>query len=174
MKTYTVRLPLALADTAGIFKTSAFTVSAISIAVVLPVFFHSQWITGPIINAMLLTAAVVLGTRAAFALALLPAPIALVSGLLPAVMAPMIPFIMIGNIALVAAFVSLYKDSALWAVLIGAGVKFALIGSVAYFLMERLVPQEVHSTLVSMMGMPQFITAVLGGVLALVTLRALR
>lgn len=173
MKTHTLSVPTGL-NVTGAIKTSAFTVSTILLAVVLPMFIHSQWITGPIINAILMIVTVLAGTRAAIALALLPAPIALVSGLLPAAMAPMVPFIMLGNIALIGAFVSLYNRSALLAVVAGAVVKFALIGGTAFFLMGKLVPAAMHSTLITMMGLPQLATALIGGVFAVAILRTVQ
>ncbi len=173
MKTHTLSVPIGL-DVTGAIKTSAFTVSTILLAVVLPAFIHSQWITGPIINAILMIVTVLAGTRAAMALALLPAPIALVSGLLPTVMAPMVPFIMLGNIALVAAFASLYDRSAAMAVVAGAVIKFVLIGGTALFLMDKLVSLAMQSTLITMMGLPQLVTALVGGVIAVSVLRIVK
>jgi hypothetical protein len=89
-------------------------------------------------------------------------------------MAPMVPFIMLGNIALVAAFASLYDRSAAMAVAAGAVIKFVLIGGTALFLMSKLVPVAMQATLVSMMGLPQLITALMGGVIAVSVLRIVK
>src|SRR3989344_2590592 len=78
-------------------------VSLLGIATVAPL-FHQQWLTGPIVNAMFLIAVVLLGSQNAIVLALLPSTIALGVGLLPAILAPMIPFIIISNVIFVLAF----------------------------------------------------------------------
>ncbi|HCP60545.1 MAG TPA: iron hydrogenase, partial [Dehalococcoidia bacterium] len=57
----------------------------------------SQFITGPIVNATLLIAVALLGMRDGILIGLIPSTIALATGLLPAVLAPMIPFIIVGN-----------------------------------------------------------------------------
>ncbi len=173
MNTNMLSVPVRTPELATALKSSAFTVSTILVAVALPAFIHSQWVTGPIVNAMLMIVTVLAGVRAASALALLPAPIALVSGLLPVAMAPMVPFIMLGNLVLIAVFASLYDRSRVMAVALAACAKFAVLAGVAYFLMAPLVPAAIHTTLVSMMGVPQLLTALLGGALALGALKAL-
>ena len=70
--------------------------SLLAIAVILPL-FHQQWLTGPLVNAILFIAVVLLGSQNAIIMGLLPSTIALAAGLLPAVLAPMVPFIIISN-----------------------------------------------------------------------------
>jgi riboflavin transporter len=62
---------------------------------------HSQWITGPIVNAALILSVFLVGVRGAVLIGLLPSTIALGVGLLPAPLAAMVPFIIISNIILV-------------------------------------------------------------------------
>jgi uncharacterized membrane protein (DUF485 family) len=54
---------------------------------------NNQIITGTIVNASLLIAVILLGMRGAVLLCLLPSIFSLFLGLLPIVMAPMVPFI---------------------------------------------------------------------------------
>src|SRR3989339_550766 len=68
------------------------------LASVLPFYIHIQWITGPVINAILIIALFLLGIRSAFLFCLVPSLMALSGGLLPPILAPIVPFIMIGNI----------------------------------------------------------------------------
>ncbi|HMB66218.1 MAG TPA: hypothetical protein VKO42_05055, partial [Patescibacteria group bacterium] len=64
----------------------------------LPFVYHVQFVTGPIINAVFVLSLFLLGIRSAVVIALVPSLMALSGGLLPAVLAPAVPFIMIGNI----------------------------------------------------------------------------
>ena len=63
--------------------------------------FHSQWITGPIVNAVLILSVFMVGARGALLIGMLPSTIALSTGLLSVVLAPMIPFIIISNSILI-------------------------------------------------------------------------
>ena len=51
--------------------TTAQFITLLGIATAVPL-FHQQWLTGPIVNAMLLIAVVLLGSQNAIVLALLP------------------------------------------------------------------------------------------------------
>ena len=65
---------------------------------------HSQWLTGPIVNMALILAVFIIGIRGALLIGILPSTIALGTGLLPTVLAPMIPFIIISNFLLIGGF----------------------------------------------------------------------
>ena len=67
------------------------------IAVTAPLLGPQQAISGSIVNAVLFISVVLLGVRGAILIALVPSLIALSVGLLPPILAPMIPFIMTGN-----------------------------------------------------------------------------
>ena len=56
-------------------------------------------------NAVLIIAAVLLSPFEAVLIGLVPSAVALSSGLLPLALAPMVPFIMIGNAILVGVFI---------------------------------------------------------------------
>ena len=58
----------------------------LTVATIAPVLgFHSQWITGPIVNMALILSVFVVGARGALLIAVLPSTIALSTGLLPPV-----------------------------------------------------------------------------------------
>jgi len=71
------------------------------VATLLPFFIHLQWITGPVINAILILILFLVGIRSALVVCLIPSLMALAGGLLPAILAPVIPFIMISNVIFV-------------------------------------------------------------------------
>ena len=79
-------------------------IGLMAIAIVIPHYVHNQFITGPIVNAVLFISAVMLGTGNAILIGLFPSMVALVSGLLPVPLAPMVPLIMISNTILIVVF----------------------------------------------------------------------
>jgi len=78
-------------------------------AVAMAPLFGQQLVTGTIVNATLFAAVMMVGFRAAAAVAVIPSLIALAAGTLPAAMAAMIPYIMASNIALAGIFAFLRR-----------------------------------------------------------------
>lgn len=136
----------------------------LAIAIIVPSFFHSQWVTGPVINATLILATVLIGPMEAVLIGLMPSTIALVAGLLPLPLAPMVPFIMIGNAILVVFFHYLKNQNYAVRLLLSAFFKFAFLHLSVTFVMARLLDTGLVAKLAVMMSWPQFITAVIGGI----------
>jgi len=151
-----------------------------SVAAVLPFFIHSQWITGPIVNAILILTLFLAGIRSALVLALIPSVVALSSGLLPAVLAPAVPFIMIANAILVFTadwFYRNFKDDVrgYWlGVGAGALLKFLFLFTSVKIISGLLIKQELALKVAEMMGWPQLTTALTGGIIAWLILRWLK
>jgi hypothetical protein len=152
------------------------------IAIFLPFVVHVQWLTGPIVNAILILALFMAGIRSALTLCLIPSLMALSGGLLPAVLAPVVPFIMIGNVILVLTvdyFANLRQFApnsakSYWpGVIIGAGLKFLFLFLSADVIAKLLIKQELVVKVAQMMSWPQFATAVMGGLIAWVILKRL-
>lgn len=126
----------------------------------------NQYITGTIVNAGLLISAAVFGFSSTLVLCFLPSLIALASGTLPAVLAPMIPFIILGNILLVYTFNLLRKNN-YWVGLISAALlKFSLLFFASNMIIDLFIKKQVAVKIAIMMGYPQLITALLGGAVA--------
>lgn len=160
--------------------TSAKFLSLAVIATFLPFFVHIQWVAGPVVNAVLILSVFLVGIRGALFLALIPSVIALSGGLLPAPLAPMIPFIMLGNAVLVICVDwftggEVKKVKGYWAgVGTGALLKFALLFYASDIVVGLLLKQELATQVARMMSWPQFLTAMAGGVLAWGFLRVLK
>jgi len=137
----------------------------LAIAIILPAFFHSQWMTGPIINATLLLATVLIGPMEAILLGLMPSAVALSTGLLPLPLAPMVPFIMIGNAVFIVIFHYLRGQNFVFRLGISAFLKFAFLHLSVTFAMSKLLDTGLVAKLAVMMSWPQFVTAVMGGVI---------
>ena len=143
-----------------------------SVAMFLPYLIHVQWITGPIVNAVLIVTLLKFGFRNAIAIAVVPSLMALSGGLLPIVLAPVVPFIMIGNMILISCVDWSYnnfkdKVKGYWfGVLLGASLKFLFLFFSVNIISGLLIQQELAVKVAQMMSWPQLYTALLGGVIA--------
>ncbi len=150
------------------------------LAILIPFYIHNQWLTGPIVNALLILALFIVGIRAAVFIALIPSVIALSVGLLPALLAPMIPFIMIGNILFVLTIDFIYNkfgsnNSSYWiSVLIASSLKFIFLFLSVNIISKLLLKSELAIKVAQVLSWPQFYTALLGGVIAFVILKWLK
>ena len=144
-----------------------------TIAALAPV-FKLQPITGTIVNAILFIAVGVLGFKNAFFVGFLPSLISLSIGFLPMVLAPMVPYIILGNLILMAVFASL-KNKNFWLAIFSSGIlKFVFLFSISQILINWLSAGKIASGIAMMMSWPQLFTAFSGGVIAYFVLKVLR
>jgi hypothetical protein len=142
-----------------------------------------QPITGPLINMFLFLTLWILNLKAAVLLGVLTPLIAAWRGQLPAVLFPMVPFIGLGNAVLVISFrVTRYYFARflnrvsqrhpllvnVFCITSGAILKFTVLYLSANVLIPYLVGSILPEKVILMMSTPQFITAMIGGILALV------
>ena len=123
-------------------------------------------IRGPIVNATLFIAAATLGPQRAILIGLIPSMIALSAGLLPAVLAPMIPFIMLSNAILIMTFSALKKKNYWLNVAIGSTLKFIFLFATSSIVINLLIKKEIAQQVALIMSWPQLLTALAGGVIA--------
>ena len=144
----------------------------ISIAVITP-YFGNQLLTGSIVNALLFISATIIGVEYAILLCLIPSLISLYTGFLALVLAPMIPFIMVGNILLVITYSSL-KEKGFWVGAIPAAfVKFIFIWLMGMILANTIL-HGIAKNLIFMISWPQLGTAILGACIAYVILKIIK
>ena len=140
--------------------------------------FHSQWITGPIVNMALILSVFMVGIRGALLIGILPSTIALSTGLLPAVLAPMIPFIILSNIILVLVVDYIrrleIKNNYWSALVLGAGLKYLFLLLTSSIVIKLLLNVKVAPAVLNIMSWSQFFTAVIGGVLAFGVLKIIK
>jgi hypothetical protein len=155
-------------------KTSVYIFLA-AVVLIFPFFVHSQWLTGPMVNAALLISSLVINQSTAITLGLFPSSLALAGGLLPLLLAPMVPFIMISNALYIYIF-NLTKGKKDWqfflSIFSASLVKFLFLYSTVTYLMPNLLkPQILHKVSI-MMSWPQFITAIAGGLISFIFYKA--
>lgn len=127
----------------------------------------NQMITGTIVNLIFFLGVIMLGRNATLSLCVFPSIISLFSGLLPVVMAPFLPFIIIGNMILVLVFDFLKKNQYL-AVIFSSLLKFLFLFLSSSFMIKFF---SVNPKIAIMFSYPQFFTALAGGFLAILILK---
>jgi len=143
-------------------------------ATVIPALIHQQFITGPIVNAVLFSSAIILGTEAAIMIGLIPSLIALSFGLLSPALAPMVPFIMMSNALLVIIFSGL-KEKNYWMSMVSASIlKFIFLFSTSSVVINLLLKKEIATKVAQMMSWPQLITALIGGIVAFLVIKTIK
>ena len=151
-----------IAQTAGLLLVISF----------LPFFIHLQWLSGPLVNALLILILFLSGIRSAMLAAVIPSFMALAGGLLPIPLAPVVPFIIIGNIIFILTIDYIYYSSrntigAYWkGIIIGALLKFAWLFLSVNYITGLLLKKELAFAVTQMLSWPQFATAVIGGAIA--------
>lgn len=140
----------------------------------IPSFIHQQFITGPVINALLLIASVLLSPVEAMFLGLIPSTVALSRGLLPVALAAMVPFIMISNSLYIVLFQRLYKKTIVGAVVLASLVKFLFLFTLSNKILASLLPASFISKVTAMMSWPQLATALVGGLIAYLLLKIIK
>lgn len=154
--------------------------SLTAVAVFLPFFIHLPWITGPLINAILILVLLLTGLRSALLACFLPSLAALSGGLLPVVLAPAVPFIIIGNLIFVFMINWFYRRArtnfqGYWlGVFSGAFLKFVFLFFSINLLATFFIKMPVISLVTKMLGWSQLMTAIAGGVIAFGVLKFLK
>ncbi|HQM16081.1 MAG TPA: iron hydrogenase [Candidatus Woesebacteria bacterium] len=141
-------------------------VSLLFVSIYLPSLIHQQVIAGSLVNASLLLATAFLGSSSAIAIGLIPSVVALSRGLLPLVLAPMVPFIMLANMIYVLVYDRMSAKGHWLASLLAAFSKFGWLQLSSYFVLSLFLPNPVWASAKIMMSWPQLLTALVGSVIA--------
>lgn len=143
-------------------------------ATIAPLLGHNQALTGPIVNAALFMAVIFLGPQSAILAGLIPSVVALSVGLLPAILAPMIPFIMISNAILISTFALFYRRNFWLGIVTASFLKFVFLIATSNLAASLIMKQEIAQKVLAMMSWPQLLTALAGGLLAYIILKGLK
>jgi len=143
-------------------------------AAMLAPFFLQQSVVGSIVNAILFISVVLLGSRNAILVGILPSLVSLSVGLLPAVLAPMIPFIMTSNVLLILIF-DFFRTKNYWLGIVVASIlKFAFLLGSSSIIINLLLNKAAASKVAMILSWPQLFTALAGGMIAFLFLRAIK
>jgi hypothetical protein len=157
-------------------KTLAWTKFAIILGLsVLAPLFKIQMMTGPMVNALLFIATIMLGPYSAILIGLLPSAFSIAAGLLPSILSPMIPFIMVSNAILVLTFHYFQKKNYWLGVGAASIFKYAFLLITSQTLINLVMkgaPAAKAAAL--MMSWPQLVTALIGGMVAYLFLKFIK
>ncbi len=151
-------------------KTNWLTRTALllAIALVFQMGGFPQPITGPLVNTVLYLAASIVGWQGGILIGILTPVVAAMRGILPPPLAPLIPFIALGNATMVVLFYLLKSKNKIVAIVVASVVKFLILFSAVNLLVQ--VPPAVSK----MMSLPQLITALVGGIVAFLVMTILK
>ncbi len=127
-----------------------------------------QYVTGPVINALLFFAAAIIGPVSAVLIGLLTPVIAFAFGIMP--LAPAVPVIILGNAVLAIVFGLLIKKPYV-AVVVAALAKYGIMFISVTYLLPLLLNITLPPKLIATLTTPQLFTALGGGVLALAVIK---
>ncbi len=138
-----------------------------------PALIHNQFVTGPMVNAILFLSTYFFSLRDSLLLAMLPSIFAALSGLLNPALVPMVPNIIISNFILIISFKNL-KDKNYWlAVLTSSFLKFVFLFLSSSIFMNLFFKKDLPAKIAQTMSWPQLATALAGGVIAYFILKKL-
>jgi hypothetical protein len=146
-------------------RTNIAVFLALLIVATLAPYARNQFVTGSIVNGTLLFAVCYLGIRSGLLISIIPSTIALATGVLPAPLAPMIPFIILGNTVLVISFDYLKKINYWLGAISGAVLKFGLLTGMASVVTHLITNKNAAANVAYMMNWPQLVTALAGSLL---------
>lgn len=142
--------------------------------VMLAPLFPNQFISGPIVNAVLFIVTVMLGLRSGILLCFIPSLIALGAGLLPPIFAPFVPFIMLSNIIMVALFHNLRLKNYWLGAGAGSVAKFVFLFAASQIMFNLVLHKALAQNAALMMSWNQLYSAALGAVIAFVFLKVIK
>ncbi|MCB2305881.1 ECF transporter S component [Clostridium estertheticum] len=165
----------------NLIKSSLFLALAIVFQVVGKSFPGiSQFFVGPAVNAVLILTAIICGGTYGILVGSLTPLLAYLTGQLASALGPFIPFIITSNILFVLSFIILSnrgKYGKYLGIIIGSFIKYIFLSISASKLIplfELNIPTKIINKLVITMGIPQLITALIGGFFALIIISILR
>lgn len=125
-----------------------------------------QAFTGPLVNAMLYLSVAFVGILSAVLIGAITPWVALAVGILK--LAPLAPFIMVGNASLAIIFGTLQRRNKYLAVIAASVVKFVVLASAVKYIVS--VPPKAAAAF----GTPQLLTALGGGLVAIIVMEGAR
>ena len=158
-------------ESAKLTSTVVRFLALLGVAIFAPA-FGVQLLTGTLVNATLFVATASLGVGAALLIGIIPSIVSSVTGLLPAVMAPMVPFILMGNAVLILSF-SMLREKSYWGgAITGSLFKFVFLSAASTFVIDAFVGEKIAGNIAQMMSWPQLYTALTGAMLAYLVIGA--
>ncbi|HOI59690.1 MAG TPA: hypothetical protein PKU93_00025 [Candidatus Pacearchaeota archaeon] len=139
--------------------------SILGIIILSQIVFKNQFITGTIINALLICSVMFLGLRQAIGIAIIPSLFSVFTGLMTPAVLPFVPCIILGNIILVWTFNFFKNKNYIFGGILASVLKFSFLFGTSSVLFN--LPKQILYA----MSYPQLITALVGTFLAILILK---
>lgn len=144
----------------------------LAIALTVQLMHLPSYFTGPAINAVLILAAIFVGISGGILIGCITPGVALIMGIIPPIVAPLVPVIMIANAVLVLVFNLLAQTNRYLAFISAALAKFAVFYIAIKYLLQ-LFSIKIPAPVLVTFQVPQLYTALLGGLAAVIIARYL-
>lgn len=128
--------------------------------------FHNQFMAGPMVNAVLFIMPFFLGLRDCMVMAIFPSLVALSVGLLPAIAAPFLPYIIVSNWVLLFIFDKLRQKGYWLGAIASSLAKFLFLYAASFILTSYFISGAPAKLVANMFSLPQLYTALLGAIIA--------
>lgn len=142
----------------------------LALAIVVQSIRLPQYLTGPLVNALLFIATAMVSPLSGVLVGLFTPMLAFSFGIMP--LAPAVPIIMLGN-SFLAIFFGLFAKKPIIAIIIAAVAKYGIMALSVYYFFPLLLNITFPDKMIAVLTTPQLLTALGGGALALVILKAL-
>lgn len=129
-------------------------------------------VTGSVINGVLVLTAISCGFWAAVLIGCITPWMALVTGIIPPAVVPLVPVIIAANITIAGVFFGLQRFQRLAAVIVAALAKFLVFFVTLRYLLQ-LFQIKIPAPALAAFQIPQLITALVGGITAVIVARYL-
>lgn len=167
MKTTSVRF---------ITRTALLLAVVVAVQMIGRVLPYNNLIVGPLVNACLLIATAMLGLWGGLIISVVSPLTSLINNHAPVAAALLLfaPVIAAGNFVFVVSYYFIRKWNGVGGIIVGAILKFVfLLAGIRIFLNVASFP-KFEKALLALFSVPQLITALIGGLLAVVVIKALR
>lgn len=142
----------------------------LALAIVVQSIRLPQYLTGPLVNMLLFLASALVSPLSGILVGLFTPLLAFSMGIMP--LAPAVPVIMAGNCFLALLF-GLFRGKPIVGVIVAALTKYAVMALSVFYLFPMLLHISFPPKLAVTLTTPQLFTALGGGFIALIVLRAL-
>ena len=137
---------------------------------------NNNFVVGPLVNACLLVSTAFAGVWSGIIIAIVSPFASLINNHAPvaAALLPFAPFVAAANAVYVLSYYFLAKRSPIAAVGVGAVLKFAFLFTGIRLFLQIFSFPKFAKVLTVLFGWPQLLTALLGGIIALAAIKALK
>jgi len=151
-------------------KTLTRSALILALAIAIQSIRMPAYVTGPLVNALIILASALISPISGVMVGLLTPLLAFSFGIMA--LAPAVPIIMLGN-ALLAIVYGLLKKKPILGIICAAVLKYASMTFGFYYILPNLMGIKLPAKILPILTTQQLITAIVGGIIAVIIIKAL-